>query len=107
MIRPTLYDAYHEIVPVIQGKGGKQKFDVVGPICESGDFFAHDRLMLKVDKGDLLAVMSAGAYGYVMASNYNVRPRVPEVMVKNKKFKIVKERETFNDLMRGEKIVKW
>ena len=80
---------------------------MVGPICESGDFFAHDRLMPKVKKDDLLAVMSAGAYGYVMSSNYNVRPRVPEVMVKGNKFKIIKERETFNDLMRGEKIVTW
>ena len=107
LIRPTLYDAYHEIVPVIQSKGAKQKCDVVGPICESGDFFAHDRLLPKFKKDDVLAVMSAGAYGYVMSSNYNVRPRVPEIMVKDKKFKVVKERETFNDLMRGEKIVKW
>ena len=107
LIRPMLYNAYHEIVPVIQKKGARQKCDVVGPICESGDFFAHDRLLLKVKKNDLLAVMSAGAYGYVMASNYNARRRVPEVMVKGSKFKIVKERETFKDLMTGEKIVKW
>lgn len=107
LIRPMLYDAYHEIVPVIQKKGARQKCDVVGPICESGDFFAHDRFLPKVKKNDLLAVMSAGAYGYVMASNYNVRGRVPEVMVKGTQFKIVKERETFEDLMRGEKIVRW
>jgi len=107
LIRPMLYDAYHEIVPVKQSRTFKQKVDVVGPICESGDFFAHDRLLPVVKKGDLLAVMSAGAYGYAMASNYNVRPRVAEVMVKNDRFKIIKERETFKDLMRGERIVKW
>ncbi len=107
LIRPMLYDAYHEIVPVKQSQKSKQKFDVVGPICESGDFFAHDRLLPVVHKGDWLCVMSAGAYGFSMASNYNVRPRVAEVMVKNNKFKIVKERETFKDLMRGERIIKW
>ncbi len=104
LIRPMLYDAYHEIVPVKQRKASKVKVDVVGPICESGDFFAHDRLLPKVDKGELLAIMSAGAYGYVMASNYNVRGRVPEVMVKGNKFEVVRERETFKDLMRGERI---
>ena len=107
LIRPTLYDAYHEIVPLAQSKGAKQKFDVVGPICESGDFFAHDRLLPLVKKNDLLAVISAGAYGYVMSSNYNVRPRVPEVMVRGKKFKIIKEREKFKDLLHGERIIKW
>ena len=107
LIRPTLYDAYHEIVPVIQNKAARQKCDVVGPICESGDFFAHDRLLPMPKKNDLLAVMSAGAYGYVMASNYNARGRAPEVMVKGDKFKIVKERETFKNLTAGEKIVKW
>ncbi|MBI4309592.1 MAG: diaminopimelate decarboxylase [Candidatus Omnitrophica bacterium] len=104
LIRPTLYDAYHEIVPVKKSSAGKIKVDVVGPICESGDFFAHDRPLPKVKPGDLLAVMSAGAYGYVMASNYNVRPRVPEVMVKGNKFEVVKKREEFKDLMRGETI---
>jgi len=107
LIRPTLYDAYHEIVPVKQTKASKIKVDVVGPICESGDFFAHDRLIPKVGKGDLLAVMSAGAYGYVMSSNYNVRGRVPEVMVRGNKFEIVKEREVFEDLIKGERIPKF
>jgi diaminopimelate decarboxylase len=107
LIRPTLYDAYHEIVPVKKTSAAKQKCDVVGPICESGDFFAHDRLLPKVQKDDLLAVMSAGAYGYVMASNYNVRGRVPEVMVKGAEFKIVKARESFEDLMKGEHLVRW
>ncbi len=104
LIRPMLYDAYHEIVPVKKTAAGKIKVDVVGPICESGDFFAHDRMLPKVNKGDLLAIMSAGAYGYVMASNYNVRGRVPEVMVKGNKFEVVRARETFEDLMRGERI---
>ena len=107
LIRPMLYDAYHEIVPVKETKAAKVKVDVVGPICESGDFFAHDRLLAKVGKGDLLAIMSAGAYGYVMASNYNVRGRVPEVMVRGSKFEITKERESFKDLMRGEKLPKF
>ncbi len=107
LIRPMLYDAYHEIVPVKATKAVKIKVDVVGPICESGDFFAHDRLLPKVGQEDLLAIMSAGAYGYVMASNYNVRGRVPEVMVRGNKFEVVKERESFKDLMRGEKVPKF
>ncbi len=107
LIRPMLYDAYHEIVPVSLSRRSKQSFDVVGPICESGDFFAHERPLPPPQKGDLLAVMSAGAYGYVMSSNYNVRPRVPEVMVRGRRFKIIRERETFEDLMRGENKVRW
>ena len=104
LIRPSLYHAYHEIVPVKKIKSKKESVDVVGPICESGDFFAKDRMFPRVKTGDLLAIMSAGAYGYVMSSNYNVRCRVPEVMVKGGRYAIVKERETFEDLMRGEKI---
>ncbi len=104
LIRPSLYDAYHEIVPVKKTSAARIKVDVVGPICESGDFFAHDRPLPKVGKGDLLAVMSAGAYGYVMASNYNVRGRAPEVMVKGNKFEVTKKREQFKDLIRGETI---
>lgn len=104
LIRPSLYDAYHQVVPVKQTRAGRIKVDVVGPICESGDFFAHDRMIPKVDTGDLLAVMSAGAYGYVMASNYNVRGRAPEVMVKGRQFEIITKRETFEDLIRNERI---
>ena len=77
---------------------------MVGPICESGDFFAHDRMIARINDGDLLAVMSAGAYGYVMASNYNVRGRAPEVMVKGNKFEVITKRETFEDLVSGERI---
>ena len=104
LIRPSLYHAYHEIVPLKKNTSSRIKVDVVGPICESGDFFAKDRLLPTVKKNDLLAIMSAGAYGYVMSSNYNVRGRVPEVMVKGNKFAVVKERETFTDLIRGESI---
>ncbi len=102
LIRPALYDAYHEIVPVVVTPRRKVKMDIVGPICESGDFFAKDRLFPVLKKGDLVAVMSAGAYGYVMASNYNVRGRSPEIMVKGSAFEITKQRETFEDLMRTE-----
>ena len=104
LMRPTLYDAYHEIVPLKKTRAKKIKVDVVGPICESGDFFAKGRMLPVMKKGDLLAIMSAGAYGYVMASNYNVRGRPPEVMVKGNKFEVVKKRETFNDLIKGETI---
>ncbi len=104
LIRPSLYHAYHEIVPVKKTKSPSMKADIVGPVCESGDFFAKDRRIPRVKKDDLLAVMSAGAYGYVMASNYNMRPRVPEVLVKGDRFEVVKERETFADLIRGERI---
>ena len=102
LIRPSLYSAYHQIIPVRKKTGGQIKVDVVGPICESGDFFGKDRLLPKMAKGDLLAVMTAGAYGFVMSSNYNVRPRVAEVMVKENQFAVVRERETFEDLIEGE-----
>ena len=104
LIRPALYHAYHEILPLKKTSVPKERFDVVGPVCESADFLAKDRLLPRLKQGDLLAVMSAGAYGYVMSSNYNQRPRVPEVMVKGNRFAVVKERETFEDLLRGEHI---
>jgi len=104
LIRPSLYNAYHEVVPAKKRTAKKIKVDVVGPICESGDFFAKGRMLPKLNKGDLLAVMGAGAYGYVMASNYNVRGRAPEVIVKGNKFAVTKKRETFQDLLRGETI---
>lgn len=102
LIRPALYDAYHDIVAVVRTRSRRTKMDIVGPICESGDFFGKDRMFPILQNGDLVAVMSAGAYGYVMASNYNVRGRPPEVMVKGREFEITKQRETFDDLMRGE-----
>ena len=104
LIRPALYGSYQGIQPVMPRDGAKLTADVVGPVCESGDFFAKDREMPPVAPGDLLAVMSAGAYGFVMASNYNTRPRPPEVMVDGDTFYVVRERETLDDLVRGESI---
>jgi diaminopimelate decarboxylase len=108
LIRPSLYEAYHEIKPVVVPPApGTEVVDVVGPICESGDFLAKDREIPTVKQGDLLAVMSAGAYGFSMSSNYNSRPRVAEVLVKGGEFCVVRERETYNDLIKGEKTPRW
>ncbi|HVO24860.1 MAG TPA: diaminopimelate decarboxylase [Candidatus Margulisiibacteriota bacterium] len=104
LIRPALYGSYQGIQPVMPRDGKKIIADVVGPVCESGDFFAKDREILPVAPGDLLAVMSAGAYGFVMASNYNTRPRPAEVMVDGDHFYVIRERETLDDLLRGESI---
>ena len=106
LIRPSLYGAYHQIVPVVKDNNNNMiTADIVGPICESGDFFAVDRMIQKVKSNDFLAIMSAGAYGYSMASNYNVRPRPAEAVVRGKKFFLARERETYVDLIKGEKIV--
>ena len=108
LIRPSLYEAYHEIKPVVEdGTAGRAVVDVVGPICESGDFLAKDREVPEMKQGALLAVMGAGAYGFSMSSNYNSRPRVAEVMVRGSEYFIVRERETYNDLIKGEKIPRW
>jgi diaminopimelate decarboxylase len=106
LIRPSLYSAYHEIRPVSEALMHRPKHpvDVVGPVCESGDFLAKDRSLPEVKPGDLLAVMSAGAYGFVMASNYNSRPRVPEVLVKDNEVHVIRARESYDDLVRGETI---
>ncbi len=106
LIRPSLYGAYHEIRPVNEAAvhRPKQMVDIVGPVCESGDFLAKERSLPNIQPDDLLAVMSAGAYGFVMASNYNSRPRVPEVLVKGGEFHIIRERETYDDLIKGETI---
>ncbi|OGW75159.1 MAG: diaminopimelate decarboxylase [Omnitrophica bacterium RBG_13_46_9] len=108
LIRPSLYEAYHTVVPILksQGKPLKDRCDVVGPICESGDFLAKDRLLPQMNRGDLLAIMGAGAYGYAMSSNYNSRPRAAEVMVEGNRFFVVKKREVYKDLVRGELIRK-
>ncbi len=106
LIRPVLYEAYHEILPVERRLGASAvTADVVGPVCESGDFFARERELPEPHEGDLLAVMSAGAYGFVMASNYNSRPRAPEIIADGEEFHVVRERESFEDLVRGEKLV--
>lgn len=108
LIRPSLYEAYHDIRPVIQQeRPANVVADVVGPICESGDFLAKDREMPAVKQGELLAVMGAGAYGFSMSSNYNSRPRVPEVLVRGNDYYVVRERETYNDLVKGEKLPRW
>ncbi|MHC4931168.1 MAG: diaminopimelate decarboxylase [Planctomycetota bacterium] len=102
LIRPSLYDAFHRIEPVEARPGEAAPADVVGPVCESGDFFAKDRPLPPVQPGDLRAVRSAGAYGFVMASNYNARPRAPEVLVDGERFAVARARETEEDLVRGE-----
>jgi diaminopimelate decarboxylase len=136
LIRPALYQSYHEIVPVIkpstltptlslEGRGGREapgegesvslshsknksgKIDIVGPVCESGDFFALGREMPEVHEGDLLAIMSAGAYGFVMASNYNSRPLPAEALVRGDKFALIRKRQTWEDLVRGEVDTDW
>lgn len=107
LIRPTLYGAYQKIIPVKKRKDSTIIADVVGPICESADFLAKDRRLLKPKEGDLMAVMSAGAYGFTMSSNYNSRPRVAEVLVKGKRCFMIRERENYNDLIKGERIPKF
>jgi diaminopimelate decarboxylase len=105
LIRPALYGAYHEIVAVVQSAESMAKSevtDIVGPVCETGDFFARDRELPLVDEGDLLAILDAGAYGTVLASNYNTRPRAAEVLVSGKSVKIIRRREKVSDLLRAE-----
>lgn len=107
LIRPSLYEAYHKIVPVKVGESSAEtaeRVDIVGPICESGDFLGKDRYLPQVGSGDLLAVMGAGAYGFTMSSNYNSRPRATEAFVIDNKFYIVRRHETHADLVRGESI---
>ena len=107
LIRPSLYTAYHKIVPVkvaLDSANTSEKVDVVGPICESGDFLGKDRFLPGMRKGDLLAVMGAGAYGFTMSSNYNSRPRSAEVMVIESKVYVIRAQETYKDLVRGETI---
>ena len=102
LIRPSLYEAHHEIVPLIDEHRASEKFDVVGPICESGDFLAKERMLPKVKEGEYLAVMCAGAYGFSMSSNYNSRRRAAEILVKGRKIALIRKRETAQDLIRNE-----
>ncbi len=104
LIRPSLYGSYHGIQPVKMGERQKVRADIVGPICETGDFFARDREVESFEPGELMAIMSSGAYGFSMASNYNSRPRVAEVMVKGDQYYVIRARETYEDLVRGELI---
>ena len=105
LLRPALYDAYHEILNIDTSKKERgDRYDIVGPVCETGDFIARDR-EISLEEGDLLAIMSVGAYGYSMTSNYNSRPRPPEVMVSGNKHHLVRERETLDDLFNKEHII--
>jgi diaminopimelate decarboxylase len=103
LVRPAMYGSYHPILVANRlAAPEEEQYDIAGPICESGDLLAKDRLLPKVEEGDLLAVLNAGAYGFSMSSQYNARPRAAEVLVKEGKFKLVREREQLDDLMRGQ-----
>ncbi|HOW36226.1 MAG TPA: diaminopimelate decarboxylase [Candidatus Omnitrophota bacterium] len=104
LIRPSLYGSYHEIVPVKKTTAAKIKVDVVGPICESGDFFAKERSLPKMANNTLLAIMSAGAYGYTMSSNYNARCHVAEVIARGNRFFVIRKRQGFADLIKNERM---
>ena len=103
LIRPALYAAYHDVVPVRRTASSSETYDVVGPICETGDFFARDRKLPRLRPGDLVAVLDAGAYGMSLSSNYNTRPRAAEIMVKGASVRQIRRRETFSDLMATER----
>jgi len=103
LVRPAMYEAYHQIEPVGKPRPGAISTDVVGPVCESGDVFCHDRSIPPLERGDRVAILSAGAYGFSMASNYNTRPRPAEVLVSGTRAKVIRKRETVADLWRGEK----
>jgi len=101
-VRPSHYNAHHEILPLRDGKRPEEVVNVVGPICETGDFLALDRKLVAVGPGEVLAVLGTGAYGFVMSSTYNQRPRAPEVMVDGDRYYVARQRETLDDLIRGE-----
>ena len=105
LIRPSLYRSHHDILPLRWPQSPSSIVaDVVGPICETGDFLARDRELADVQPGEYLAVASAGAYGFVQSSNYNSRPRAPEVLVEGAAWRVIRERESYADLIRGEKV---
>jgi diaminopimelate decarboxylase len=107
LIRPAFYDAYHEIVPVTRKGGATMKVDVVGGVCESGDYFCRDRPLPKAGEGDCLALLSAGAYGFVMAFNYNTRPLAAEILVSGKRAAVARKRQPVKEIWSGEKVVAW
>jgi diaminopimelate decarboxylase len=109
LIRPTLYDAYHDIRPVQQAKGGAARIvaDVVGGVCETGDYLALDRPLPPVESGDLIAIMTAGAYGAVQASNYNTRPLLPEVLVNRDDWALVRPRQTYEEIIGADRQPPW
>ena len=109
LIRPAMYDAHHDIVPVVEPAPGSEShvYDVVGPVCETGDTFARQRALPAVKAGDLIAFRSAGAYGAVMASEYNTRPLIPEVLVKGDQFAVIRRRPTFDEMINRDTIPEW
>ncbi|MEM9114328.1 MAG: diaminopimelate decarboxylase [Myxococcota bacterium] len=107
LLRPALYQAFHDIWPVRRSEAARDPYDVVGPVCESGDTFAKGRALPPLVRGDLVALMSAGAYGFVMSSAYNSRPRPAEVLVSGDRFAVVRDRESIEDLIRGERLPPW
>jgi len=109
LIRPAMYDAHHDIVPVVEAEAGaeQQPYDIVGPVCESGDTFAKQRMMPKLAAGDLVAFRSAGAYGAVMASEYNSRALIPEVLVHGDQFAVIRRRPTFDEMINRDTIPEW
>jgi diaminopimelate decarboxylase len=104
LIRPSLYGSYQQIQPVVRRERGEITADVVGPICESGDFLAKGRQLPAMERDELIAVMSAGAYGFSMSSNYNSRPRIPEILARDDRYHVIRKRESYEDLIRGEVI---
>jgi diaminopimelate decarboxylase len=108
LIRPTLYEAHHDIKPVVlPHESERTKVDIVGPVCETGDYLALDRLMPHVKAGDLLAIMTAGAYGAVQAGTYNTRRLVPEVMVKDADHAVIRPRPSYDDLIDLDRLPRW
>jgi diaminopimelate decarboxylase len=108
LIRPAMYGSYHHILVANNlNASSTEKYDVVGPICESGDVLAKERTLPSISEGDVLAVLNAGAYGFSMSSQYNSRPRPAEVLVKDGRYTLIRERETFLDLVKGQRIAEW
>ena len=109
LIRPAMYDAYHDIIPIKQSGSLQAEtiYDVVGPVCETGDTFAKNRKMLELDENDLVAFRSAGAYGAVMSSEYNTRPLIPEVMVNKDEFSIIRKRPSYEEIIDRDIIPSW
>ena len=109
LIRPAMYEAHHDIVPLVEPAPGTEQvpYDIVGPVCESGDTFAKQRMMPPLAAGELVAFRSAGAYGAVMSSEYNTRPLIPEVLVKDDQYAVIRQRPTFEEMINRDTIPKW
>jgi len=107
LLRPSMYDAYHDIIPVKQDTGQKETYDIVGPVCETGDTFANNRELSKLEEADLLAICSAGAYGAAMSSTYNTRLLIPEILVKDDQFCVIKERKNYDELIGLDNLAQW